>query len=608
MSIRKYILSLLFFLLAFDIHGQQQPMEQLGIQYYQRKEFDKSAEIFGNLYKNNQRSDYYYNYYLNSLLALEDFNEAENLVKRHIRHNSERPQYLVDLGYIYSLSGDNRRKDRQYQAAMKNMQPNEQSVHQLANAFIQRREYQYAINTYLEGRKLLNMPQAFAFSMAELYRVQKKITEMVSEYLLVLAEQPHMMHSVQNRLQDDVLDDNTYQKVRELLIREVQQSSYSHHSVELLTWLFVQKKEFAEAFRQQRALDKRSPGNNVRMIQLADICIANQAYQVADEIYQYILEKGQTTPYFYHAKFGQIDVKYLSIMQLNNPAKDDLLEVERLYTNFLNHDFYRHLEVSEKVLLRLAEIKGVFLKKPNEAIDLLERYLLVPQINNFAKAKMKLALGDYYILIDDVWEATLLYLQVSKDFPDHPLGHEAKYRSARLSFYRGDFEWANTQLDVLKASTSELIANDALRLALLIQDNIAFDSDPDAMLLYARAEFFIFKQLYDTAIKILDRIIRDYPSHSIADNVLFAKASIAEKQDRYKDAVDLFTDVFSKYPSELLADVAIYKAAVLAEEKLKDTGYASELYMKILFEYPDSVFSVDSRNRYRALRDKKQGT
>src|SRR5690606_18967167 len=76
----------------------------------------------------------------------------------------------------------------------------------------------------------------------------------------------------------------------------------------------------------------------------------------------------------------------------------------------------------------------------------------------------KLQLGDYQVLDNDMWEASLTYSQVDKGFREDALGEEARYRKAKLAYYRGDFEWAQGQLTVLKGSTTELIANDALYL------------------------------------------------------------------------------------------------------------------------------------------------
>ena len=69
-------------------------------------------------------------------------------------------------------------------------------------------------------------------------------------------------------------------------------------------------------------------------------------------------------------------------------------------------------------------------------------------------AECKLEYADIMLLSGKVWTAILYYSQVEKSFKENPLGHEAKLRRAKIAYYQGDFEWAQAQLDVLKASTS----------------------------------------------------------------------------------------------------------------------------------------------------------
>src|SRR5690606_27872055 len=120
-------------------------------------------------------------------------------------------------------------------------------------------------------------------------------------------------------------------------------------------------------------------------------------------------------------------------------------------------------------------------------------------INASINAQLKLDLANLYVTENQPWEAALLYGQVEKAFPDHPIGQDAKFKNARLSFFSGDFNWAKAQLDVLKASTSQLIANDALDLSLLIQDELAVDSNGHALKIYARAMLLNQKKAQEKA-------------------------------------------------------------------------------------------------------------
>src|SRR5690606_17428365 len=105
-------------------------------------------------------------------------------------------------------------------------------------------------------------------------------------------------------------------------------------------------------------------------------------------------------------------------------------------------------------------------------------------------------------------------------------GQEARYKNARLAYFKGDFTWAQAQLDVLKGATSQLIANDALNLSLLISDNLLDESDSAALQLYARAEHYGFTRQYNRALAVLDSINGAFPGNSLSDDIYMAKAKI----------------------------------------------------------------------------------
>ena len=187
-------------------------------------------------------------------------------------------------------------------------------------------------------------------------------------------------------------------------------------------------------------------------------------------------------------------------------------------------------------------------------------------------------------------------------FKDAPLGHEAKFRNAKLSFYRGDFEWAQAQLEVLKGSTSELIANDALQLSLEIQDNLGTDSTSVPLTLFAEADFLIFQNHLKEAEEKLDTINKQFPSNTLDDYILMERAEIALKKHDYPAALAQYEKVYTNYKDGIFADDALYKAAQVEENNVVDVEKAKALYEKLLVEYKGSVYAVEARTRFRILR------
>ena len=140
----------------------------MGIQYFQNAEYDKAAQMFERVYNSNPNSYIYY-YYYQTLLQLGDFKEAEKIVKKQQRISPKTQRYKIDLGYVYETSGNKAAADKVYMDAIKDVPAQENSVKELYNAFLARKQYQYAVSTLERGRKLLNNDQLFTTELTKVY-------------------------------------------------------------------------------------------------------------------------------------------------------------------------------------------------------------------------------------------------------------------------------------------------------------------------------------------------------------------------------------------------------------------------------------------------------
>ena len=224
---------------------------------------------------------------------------------------------------------------------------------------------------------------------------------------------------------------------------------------------------------------------------------------------------------------------------------------------------------------------------------------------NKLKSQTKLSLGDFYLITGEVWESTLLYSQVDKDEKDSPLGEEARYRNARLSYYKGDFDWAQTQLEVLKSATSELISNDAIKLSVLIIDKLGLDTVATPMQMFARAELLMFQNKDSDAVGTFDSIMKLFPGHALIDDIEFEKAQMYVKHKEFEKAIPLLEDILKNFKTGLKADDATFLLAEINEQQLHNKEKAMELYKSIITDYSSSLLVVDARKRYRLLRGDK---
>jgi outer membrane protein assembly factor BamD (BamD/ComL family) len=157
-------------------------------------------------------------------------------------------------------------------------------------------------------------------------------------------------------------------------------------------------------------------------------------------------------------------------------------------------------------------------------------------------------------------------------------------------------------LDILKMATTREIANDALSLSLLIQDNIGMDSTETAMREYAAVELLLFQNQTDEAIAKLGTMLKRFKGHPIIDEVLYLRANTYLKQNEVANAVNDLETITKDFWIDILGDDALFLLAKTYQEKLNENSKAMKLYQQLLQKYPGSIFGAEARKRFRNLR------
>ena len=397
-------------------------------------------------------------------------------------------------------------------------------------------------------------------------------------------------------------DNSGYDTLRAALLRKIQKDPQQTIYTELLIWQFLQQKQFDQALNQAIALNRRQNDDGNSVFELCRTLNANEAYDAAIRGYEYLLTKGKEADLYIPAKIELLNTKNLKIT-LNKYTKDDLIALEKDYEVLLNE--FGKKNSTDFAIQKLANLKAFKLHKLKEAQTLLEEAIKIPDLRPSLLATCKLDLGDILLLNNQPWDATLLYSQVEIDFKNTMVGQDAKYRNAKLAYYTGDFVWAKGQLDVLKAATSQLIANDALNLSLLIGDNMVVDSTGKALKMYAQADLLLFAEEPEKALLILDSIGKKYPLNSLTPDIIMAKARLLILQKDYEGAVKQLKIIAADYSSSLWADDANFMLGDLYENQLLDKEQAKFYYQKIITDFAGSLFINEARKRFRLLRGDK---
>lgn len=586
---------LFFCLSAFG----QQDEQRLAEQYFQSGEFEKSAILYEKLY-NAFNSEYFFARFTESLMSLNQYQRCEDAIKKELKKTPKNIQLYVVYGNLLERQGKMEEAKEQFDRAIKKM-PNERFfIARVAEAFADLAKYDYAIEAYEKGGELMKDKYIFSYYLADLYKRKGDIPKMITNYLNSLNANPGSLGTIKTYFQR-YLGEGDYNELQTQLYARVQDTDTTTHYQELLSWVFMQRKDYKNALRQMKAIDRKLNENGARVFNLGNIAADDKDYDSAVSAYDYIItEKGKENSFYIDAKRELLGSKKRKIVEGYHYTKEDLLGLEQDYQIFLA-EFGKKAETSV-MLLELANLEAVYLNDLPKAISMLKETIDFPNIAPTLQAQAKIALGDYYLMQDEVWEATLLYSQVDKAFKDDILGQEARFRNARLAYFNGDFQWAQAQFNVLKASTSKLIANDALDLSVFIMENSGLDTTTVPLKLYSEAELLVFQNKFEAAFIKLDTLIKNFPEHTLDDDVMYLKAQVFLKKREYTKAADLFEKIATTYPDEIRADNSLFALATLYENQLNDKEKAKAMYEKIFTDYSGSTFAVDARKQYRKLR------
>lgn len=590
---------LLFFLFGFSLNLFSQEYK-LAQQYYNDGEFEKAATLYKKLYDKQKNNEYYFGRYINSLIYLESFDQAEKDLKNILKEKSKSVNWYVVLGNIYELQFKAEKAEKQYNLALEKLPKERHQVIRLAQEFVRITKYDWAVKTYAKGADLLRDKNIFAYYEADLQRRMGNTKEMITAYLNAIEYQENRMSSIQTIFQR-FFSDKDYEELQSQLYQRVQSNTEIYAFNEMLAWVFIQRKDYRNALRQMIAIDKRNEEDGARVFNIGQIAAEDQDWAVASKAFEYIVtEKSQYSPYFFEAQKMNLYSKRKKIESNPNYTKEEIQLLVDQYYVFLNELGFNARTIY--IIIELAELEALYLNDLTQAIETLTKLLDLQGLNPQAEAEAKLSLADYYLMSGEIWESTLLYSQVDKDFGQGILGHEARYRNARLSYFNGDFSWAQAQFDVLKNSTSKLISNDALDLSVFIMDNLGLDTTEQSLKLFADAEMLIFQNKYEEANNAFDELLARFPEHSLQDDVLYFKAGIQQDRLDYEGAAKYYESILENHIEEIRADNAMYKLAGLYETKLNQIDKAKDLYERLFLEFTGSVYALEAREKYRELR------
>ncbi len=591
---------MLFFIVIVPVNTMAQNYDQeLAAQYMSAREYDKAAILYEQLYEKYRYRSYLTNY-IKCLSELKEFDKAEKFLKKEIKRNESDVSLVAELGLVYLTKGNQKDAADQFERAVKMAVVNRSQTINTANFFISNRMFEYAENLYLSAAT--QQKQNYDFELANLYYFQRDYQRMTNKFLDLLFDFPEHMANVQNRFQFIMAgnDENDLNEMLEIsLLQRIQKSPQKTVYADLLIWQYSQTGRYREAYDQIVSLDKKTGNSGIRLIEFGQMLTENDEFDLALTSFDYVIQLSASNPNYQFAQIEYLNTLYQKVISTATRTHEEVVTLEKMLEESLRTTRTKH---AFRLVYALANIKAFYLGKITEAGEFLNTIITEQKLSADEISQLKLLYGDILLLDENPWDATLVYAQVEKANANNPYGHEARLRKARLAYYTGQFEWAQAQLDILKAGTSRLIANDAFELSLFIVENSALDTSYTALEMFARADLYIYKHMEQKALLTLDSIVKAFPSHDLVDDVYYRKAGIYESLGQIQTAIEYYSKIVELYAWDILADNALYRMARLYDFSLKNKERAMEAYKKLLTDHPSSIYTVEARKRFRFLR------
>jgi tetratricopeptide (TPR) repeat protein len=584
--------NLLILILFFSL-GANAQNEQLANNYFDRGDFEKALLSYEDLLKNQIGNFNYFQRIIECYQQLQQYEKAQKAIEVQL-DKFKQNQLLVELGYNFQLKKDQEKANKYYNQAIDKIKKNANEAYGIAYVFERKALVDYALLAYKTALEK-DPKMSFNFQMATLYGQKGNTDLMIDTFLQEAYQNPQNLPLIQNQLSrfmTENVDANFNDSLKKALLLRAQKTQDIFWN-DFLSWLFIQQKEYGKAFIQQKAIYKRNPDSFANIVNLGQMAIDDNDQDSATEILNFVLQNTRDLDLLIQSH------SYLIEMKIDHATEKDYptitAELDKLIIEF-------GVSPYTLSLLKLqADFNSFHLNNPEKAKAILKSAMEMP-INKYQLAEVKMELADILLFEEKFNQALIYYSQIDEDMSGDVIGQDASLKTAKTSYFKTDFEWASHQLKVLKSASSQLIANDALDLFLLISDNTVEDSLQVALKKFARADFLLYQNKKAAALAGFQLILKEHKEEVIESVTLLRIGKIYEKMGDFANALANYDAIITKHKDCIYIDEALYFSAEIYNLQLKDSEKAKLLYEEMLTKHEDSIFYVDSRNKYRKLR------
>jgi tetratricopeptide (TPR) repeat protein len=608
----KKILPIILF--SFTVFAQQNPQDAnqflLAQSYEQRADFEKAIEIIETLNKKDPSNIQYFSK-LNALYQqLKNYDKSVDLINSRILLSPQDISLYGLLGSTYYMGGDQTKAYEVWDDAVEKFKSNQMTYRVIANYAIERRDFEKAIELLNLGKKATNDPYLYSYDLAELYNITMRYRKAAEEYCDLINANPSQYPQIENKILSYSNKPNALDETINIVENyESDNISFSF----LLARLFIEKKQYNDAFDLYKEIDKKQSTKGAELFSFADFVYREGEYATALKVYNYLINNYSDQKNISLAKLGYAKTQEaLFIQKYNNenlqwktyfiPAiakKEEVDPVINSYKEIIN--IYQNTEVAVEANLRI----GILLYHYRNDLFAAEKHFKIITdsfpTSRFASLAF-IELGNIYLQKAELDNAEKYFQSVAKltraDGEDKSF---ANYQLARIHTFKNDFDFARKSLLMVIDNLKDNVANDAIEFSILL--NTA-KNDSSNLSLYCSAEFLMEQRRFNDAKEIYLQLAQNQQAfvfHSVS-KLKVAEMLIANKD--FQNAISNLQLIVDEAEKNIYADKALYLQGQIYQYGIKDDAKAVISYESLLAKFPKSLYLDEARQKIIELMKK----
>lgn len=546
-----------------------------------------------------------YEEYFGYLMQLKKYDTAEALATYMMEVKRKDPAIVMDLAQVYEAKGEKKKQKKLIEQLFEGVENlSDYDIKKIGNTFYAKGQLNNAILLYEKVSQ--NPAKAYHYKMdlMNLYLENGDIEKVLPIYYELYPYMSGIEKDIQSKMLVLIEKEPSYkEKIKNSLQKLSKKSKeFKDTYASLLAWLEQEDGNYEQALSGLIQQDKKQSGSlSKNIFEIGNQALENRQYATARQAFEYLYQS-ESENHFQHLAGEKLLKTYYLQLSTTRPVQPAMVTTTK---NMMESYFAKHPEQQTSIsYLWYMDVLGKYAQQPQLAITMLESLLDKARLSKEYIGMAKLAIGDYQLSMGNIWDANLTYAQVDKAYKQDAMGEEARFKQAKLAFYRGDFEWAQTMLNVLKASTTELISNDAMSLSILITENTVKDTSAVPLKMYAQADLLISQYQYQTADSLLQQLLDSFPQSDLTDDVYMLRANLAKEEGRMSTALNYYEMVATKFKADVLADDALLQCGMIYEIHLAEPDKAKKYYEDLILSFPNSTLSPIARERLEKLKNK----